>query len=112
SLRVSSATPLPAEILALLEAHGVEYGVEDAASFAASLKRKGIALDERIRLIGEDGDALRSALDGSIDLAVWDAPVTAAGRIEILPFVHEQAISITNHRFGNRTPLSTQVLAG
>lgn len=112
SLRVSSATPLPAEILALLEAHGVEYGVEDAASFAASLKRKGIALDERIRLIGEDGDALRRALDGSIDLAVWDAPVTAAGRIEILPFVHEQAISITNHRFGNRTPLSTQVLAG
>lgn len=112
SLRVSSATPLPAEILALLEAHGVEYGVEDAASFAASLKREGIGLDERIRLIGEDGDALRHALDGSIDLAVWDAPVTAAGRIEILPFVHEQAISITNHRFGNRTPLSTQVLAG
>ncbi len=28
-------------------------------------------------------------------------PVTTAGRLELLPFLHEQAVSITAHRFGN-----------
>ena len=70
----------------------------------------GDNLDLRVRVIGESGDDLRRAVNGSIDVAVYDNPVTTSGRVEILPFVHEQAISITNHRFGNRTPLEAQVL--
>jgi RHH-type proline utilization regulon transcriptional repressor/proline dehydrogenase/delta 1-pyrroline-5-carboxylate dehydrogenase len=27
--------------------------------------------------------------------------VTASGRVEVLPFLKEQAVSITAHRFGN-----------
>jgi len=27
--------------------------------------------------------------------------VTTSGRVELLPFVHEQSVSITAHRFGN-----------
>jgi RHH-type proline utilization regulon transcriptional repressor/proline dehydrogenase/delta 1-pyrroline-5-carboxylate dehydrogenase len=38
---------------------------------------------------------------GSPDVAIWADPVTAAGRIEVLPFLLEQAVSITAHRFGN-----------
>lgn len=110
SLHLSTARPIPSELDAFLERYGVEHSIEDSASFASNLQREGLGLDERIRLISEDGDALRTALKGSIDIAIWDGPITGAGRIEILPFVHEQAISITNHRFGNRTPLSAQVL--
>ena len=110
SLHLSTARPIPSELDSFLDRYGVEHSIEDSASFASNLQREGLGLDERIRLIAEDGDALRTALKGSIDIAIWDGPITGAGRIEILPFVHEQAISITNHRFGNRTPLSAQVL--
>ncbi|CAH0247611.1 Bifunctional protein PutA [Microbacterium oxydans] len=61
----------------------------------------------RVRLVGPRApvdavsSALARALDGDPDLAVYGGEVTSAGRIELLPFVHEQAIAITAHRFGN-----------
>ena len=36
--------------------------------------------------------------------------VTGAGRVELLPFLHEQAISITAHRFGTPDHLTEGVL--
>jgi RHH-type proline utilization regulon transcriptional repressor/proline dehydrogenase/delta 1-pyrroline-5-carboxylate dehydrogenase len=50
-------------------------------------------------------EALQEALaatDGDPDLAVYAHDVTTAGRLELLPFLHEQSVSITAHRFGNR----------
>jgi len=44
---------------------------------------------------------LAEATKGHPDLAVYSGEVTTASRIELLPFLHEQAISITAHRFGN-----------
>jgi RHH-type proline utilization regulon transcriptional repressor/proline dehydrogenase/delta 1-pyrroline-5-carboxylate dehydrogenase len=41
---------------------------------------------------------------------VWSHAVTGAGRVEMLPFLHEQAVSITNHRFGNPTTVSDGLL--
>jgi RHH-type proline utilization regulon transcriptional repressor/proline dehydrogenase/delta 1-pyrroline-5-carboxylate dehydrogenase len=35
------------------------------------------------------------------DVAIWSGPVTTSGRVELLPFLHEQSVSITAHRFGN-----------
>ncbi|MGN7966133.1 proline dehydrogenase family protein [Microbacterium sp. 22179] len=70
----------------------------------------------RIRLIGSRPAvaaahaALARAVDGDPDLAVYDGEVTSAGRIELLPFVHEQAISITAHRFGNPDPVFADVI--
>ncbi len=61
----------------------------------------------RVRLVGgRDAVAaahasLAVASSGDPDLAVYDGEVTAAARIELLPFVHEQSISITAHRYGN-----------
>ena len=54
----------------------------------------------RIRLIGGDAKALAEATGGRPDLAIYSHPVTEAGRVELLPFLHEQAVSITAHRFG------------
>jgi len=44
------------------------------------------------------------------DVAVYAGEVTRAGRIELLPFLREQAVSITNHRFGNPSTLSDGLL--
>ncbi|MFJ4254600.1 proline dehydrogenase family protein [Microbacterium sp. NPDC090003] len=70
----------------------------------------------RIRLIGSRAAvaaahaSLARAVDGDPDPAVYDGEVTSAGRIELLPFVHEQAISITAHRFGNPDPVFAEVI--
>jgi RHH-type proline utilization regulon transcriptional repressor/proline dehydrogenase/delta 1-pyrroline-5-carboxylate dehydrogenase len=102
-LRVSSATPLPSGLLPLIEgdlaALRVEaIAVENDADFAAwALEQK----PARIRLVGGDVRALSAALGGAPDVAIYSGAVTAAGRIELLPFLREQAVSITAHRFGN-----------
>jgi RHH-type proline utilization regulon transcriptional repressor/proline dehydrogenase/delta 1-pyrroline-5-carboxylate dehydrogenase len=36
--------------------------------------------------------------------------VTEAGRLELLPFLREQAVSVTAHRFGNPDKLADEVL--
>ncbi|MFS0853864.1 bifunctional proline dehydrogenase/L-glutamate gamma-semialdehyde dehydrogenase [Microbacterium sp. 179-I 3D4 NHS] len=70
----------------------------------------------RVRLVGSRAEvaaahaALATAVDGDPDLAIYDGEVTSAGRIELLPFVHEQAISITAHRFGNPDPVFADVI--
>ncbi len=55
-------------------------------------------------------DALAEAVEGDPDLAVYDNEVTTAGRLELLPFLHEQSITITAHRFGNPDPWSEAVI--
>ena len=70
----------------------------------------------RVRIVGQRASvaalhgALAAALDGDPDLAVYDGEVTSAGRIELLPFVHEQAIAITAHRYGNPDDWSAEVI--
>jgi len=71
---------------------------------------------DRVRLVGPRDSvtavhrALAAAVDGDPDLAIYDGEVTSAGRIELLPFVHEQAIAITAHRYGNPDDWSATVI--
>lgn len=123
-IEVSTDGSLPGELRALLSRYRVEVRQEDHAAYVANLRSRLAAagapagggsaegLDVRVRLVGGSAAHLQSELRGSIDLAVWDGPVTGHARFEVLPFVREQAVSLTNHRFGNSTPLSKQVLAG
>jgi RHH-type proline utilization regulon transcriptional repressor/proline dehydrogenase/delta 1-pyrroline-5-carboxylate dehydrogenase len=105
-LLVSSATPLPAGLLPLVD-DGTAFGRSPLGllgvkveSDDAFLLRSAEGLPARIRLIGGDALALATVLRGSPDVAVWAGPVTGAGRIEMLPFLREQSVSITAHRFG------------
>ncbi|BDZ48808.1 proline dehydrogenase [Frondihabitans sucicola] len=61
----------------------------------------GVYRGLRVRLIGGDPAALARAVAGSPDVAIYADEVTESGRIELLPFLHEQAVSLTAHRFGN-----------
>ncbi|RKR75715.1 proline dehydrogenase family protein [Frondihabitans australicus] len=58
----------------------------------------------RIRLIGGSAHALSQAIAGSPDVAIYSDEVTESGRVELLPFLREQSLSITAHRFGNPIP--------
>ena len=54
----------------------------------------------RIRLLNGAPEVLHVHFDGSPETAIWGGPVTVSGRVEALPFVLEQAVSMTVHRFG------------
>ncbi len=103
---VSTPVALPAGVARALAADGVRLAVEDDNAWTGRLR----ALDGRVRLIGGDARAVYEVVDGRPDVAVYAQPVTEAGRVELLPFVHEQAISITAHRFGTPDHLSDRVL--
>lgn len=67
----------------------------------------------RIRLVGGSTQTLGpiiTTLGRRSDLSIYQDDVTEAGRIELLPFVREQAISMTAHRFGTPSALVTDLL--
>ncbi|WP_091179981.1 proline dehydrogenase family protein [Paramicrobacterium humi] len=120
---VSVAEPMPTAVLRMLDALGVVITVESDAEWIERTANPPL-LDgppqgrvPRVRLVGGDADRradlhrrLAEALDGDPDVAIYAGPVTQSGRIELLPFLHEQAISITAHRFGNLDPWSEPVI--
>ncbi|BDZ40408.1 proline dehydrogenase family protein [Microbacterium suwonense] len=118
---VSVPDGVPAGVRAELGALGVPVSVESDAEWIERMQSRGEPAEGavrpgRVRLIGgrdavaELHRTLAEAVDGDPDLAVYDDEVTSAGRLELLPFVHEQAISITAHRYGNPDPWSAEVI--
>lgn len=112
---ISSAAPLPASLLALLDTgvsslRAASVAIEADARFSERMREVRPA---RIRLIAPNGAeasrALHLALDGDPDVAIFSGPVTAAGRVELLPFLREQAVSITTHRFGTPFPAMAEL---
>ena len=55
----------------------------------------------RVRLVGGNPSRAADEVDGNPDLVVWANEVTSAPQIEFLPFLREQSVSVTAHRFGN-----------
>jgi len=113
AVTVSTAVELPAQLRSVLTAQDIDVTVESDAGWLASaahLAAAGKLSGARIRLIGGDASALAEATGGRPDLAIYAHPVTEAGRVELLPFLHEQAVSITAHRFGTPNHLSDALI--
>jgi len=106
---VSSPQKLPREVRQVLSERSVELLVESDAEWLARASTEGPGCD-RVRLVGGDRDAVMRVLGGNPDIAVYAGEVTPSGRIELLPFLQEQAVSITAHRFGNPTALSRDLI--
>jgi len=102
---VSSALPLPATLIERVASGSSPIALRDVMveSDAAWLARAaaGGIQTARVRLIGGDATALAAAVGGTPDLAIYAGEVTSSGRVELLPFLREQAVSVTAHRFGN-----------
>jgi RHH-type proline utilization regulon transcriptional repressor/proline dehydrogenase/delta 1-pyrroline-5-carboxylate dehydrogenase len=91
-----------AEVVALIGGSAEDRRVAREAAAVAGVEVRddvgpGVG---RVRLLGEvDQDMLYAWLDAGLD--VDPSPVVRHGRIELLRWVHEQAISETRHRLGN-----------
>ena len=87
---------------------GVTWWAEDSERWSARLRHVA-ERGGRIRLVGADLSAAAEATGGSPDVALYDNPVVSAGRVELLPFLREQSVCVTAHRFG--TPRRVDVPA-
>ncbi|MBF4994270.1 bifunctional proline dehydrogenase/L-glutamate gamma-semialdehyde dehydrogenase [Arthrobacter gandavensis] len=105
AVTVSVPEALAPGITAVLAAFSCSVTVENDAEWLSRMAAADTR-PSRIRLLGGDRSALAGALGGRPDCAVYAQPVTESGRIELLPFLHEQAISITAHRFGTPSPIA------
>ncbi len=112
---VSTPLALPRPVVDALGALGVPVSFEDEAAWrdrvAALAAKDGPHASARVRLVaGASRDALVAAVyeatNGKPDVAVYGGEVVSAGRVEMLPHLHEQAVSITGHRFGTPNQLS------
>lgn len=107
AVRLSVSEALPDSVLAMMRrGNGSRppiraYVVESESQFVARISED---LPERVRLVGGRADAIYVALDGAPEVAIYADEVTESGRVEMLPFVKEQAVSLTAHRFGAPDP--------
>ncbi|WP_460942651.1 proline dehydrogenase family protein [Okibacterium endophyticum] len=121
---LSLASGLPAAVRAVLGDLDVPVSVESddewiarvAARGSDEVVEAGLPRADRVRIVGSDASrlelhlSLARAVDGDPDLAIYSGAITQAGRVELLPFVREQSISITAHRFGTPDPWSGDVI--
>ncbi|MFS0705206.1 proline dehydrogenase family protein [Cellulomonas sp. 179-A 9B4 NHS] len=104
---VSVPAPLPDALTAAVSAAGFDVHVQDDAAWAGDLPHVPAG---RVRLVGGDVAGAAHAAEGRADLTVHGGPVTSSGLVELLPFVREQAVSVTAHRFGTPDPLADRVV--
>ncbi|GAA4675470.1 bifunctional proline dehydrogenase/L-glutamate gamma-semialdehyde dehydrogenase [Frondihabitans cladoniiphilus] len=118
-------TPTPVDDLALIERATLDSGlIQLGLDNTVALDRQALLAADpltrldgpgpsvyrglRIRLLSDAGTgsraavALAEAVGGSPDVAIHAGQVTESGYLELLPFLHEQSVSMTAHRFGNR----------
>ncbi|WP_194421590.1 bifunctional proline dehydrogenase/L-glutamate gamma-semialdehyde dehydrogenase [Microbacterium abyssi] len=107
-LSVSTAEELPASIRSWLSELAVGVAVEDEKGWGARAARLAES-GGRIRLVGGDARAVAGHTGGSPAVAIYAGPVVSAGRIELLPYLREQAVSVSSHRFG--TPHRYEIAA-
>lgn len=106
TVHLSAAEKLPDELVRIVTGSSNGWAVE---SFHVEREMDFVARvrtdpPSRIRLLNGASDVLNVHFDGNPEVAIWGGPVTASGRIEALPFVLEQAVSMTVHRFGTLDP--------
>lgn len=88
-------------------------GIPDAAEGDAPVAS---ARPDRIRLVGPaetvatQRRAVAETVGTDVSLTVYADEVTTAGRLELLPFLREQAVSIAAHRYGLPDPWSAAVI--
>ncbi|MFT4298635.1 MAG: proline dehydrogenase family protein [Aeromicrobium sp.] len=94
--------PLVVSTTMRLAIPGVEIHMEDHGTWLDRLDRTRPA---RVRLVSSSLRDAAQTIGGDPDVAFYDGPVTQSGRLELLPFLREQSVTLTHHRWGQ--PLSS-----
>lgn len=100
-LRITTAVPLPTGLEHEVVARGGQVQVESDTEFLQRIAGVGIGA-RRLRLVGASRREVVTVLRDLVDIAVFSDDVTASGRLEMLPFLREQSISLAATRFGYR----------
>lgn len=116
-VRVLAAAARANASVDISSAHPVDVGIcPETRHFASRIRSESDAEWER-RIVDESPGRIRliggiapEAFGTRCDVTIFDHPVTGSGRIEILPFVAEQAVSVTAHRFGTPNHLTDEIL--
>ncbi|WEO77142.1 bifunctional proline dehydrogenase/L-glutamate gamma-semialdehyde dehydrogenase [Cryobacterium sp. SO2] len=109
-ITVSSSTPLTARLASAIGAIADEVAVEDDEAWNRRVVDVG---GGRLRLLGASATAvtaITAVTGGRPDLAIYANPATESGRIDLLPFLREQAVAITAHRFGTPNHLTDDLI--
>ncbi|QEE62424.1 aldehyde dehydrogenase family protein [Salinibacterium sp. dk2585] len=112
-VHISTAQPLP-ERLVQLFAHPLsplrvsEVLIESDTRWHARLQ-SGEVTTPHIRLLGGDPAVLATVLSLRPDVALYAAPVTTSGRLELLPFLRAQVVSMAAERHGRPDPMVAQI---
>ena len=83
TMRFSSAVPIS----------GTSCTVEDLAKFSGRVQ------GERVRVLSKESMDALALLERGV--SVDRRPLAANGAVEAARWLHEQAVSVTNHRYGN-----------
>lgn len=97
---VSAPVPLPGPLALALDELDIELRLEDDAM---CLLRASAHEGTRVRAIGR--------LVGGPHVAVFDHAVTSSPHVELTPYLREQAVSVTMHRFGTPFAGAADVVA-
>ena len=100
-LRISTAVELPKLVMTELALHDAIVHVEPPVEFLERMRTRGLTEARRLRLVGGSRREVCQALRNGIDIAVFSDDVTLAGRVEMLPFLREQSITLTAQRHGH-----------
>lgn len=107
AIHVSTSENLPEGLDELLR-EGAAFGTKLASFVVESemdfVERVRSNPPEKLRLLSGSESVLYVQFDGDASIAIYGNPVTESGRVEMLPFVKEQAVSVTAHRFGAPDP--------
>lgn len=108
---VSVPPSFPEGLMWSLQASKLRIDQRSDQSWLEYLSTAGDDLtNARIRLVGGALSDVTNATHGRPDVATYAGPVVLAGRVEMLPFFREQAVSITAHRFGAPNPLTDKLI--
>ncbi|MGY4858518.1 bifunctional proline dehydrogenase/L-glutamate gamma-semialdehyde dehydrogenase [Cryobacterium sp. AP23] len=107
SITVSSSTPVPTGLAAAIRAIAGELVLDDEAAWNRRVAAYGAG---RVRLLGAAAASIAAASGARPDLAIYANPATESGRIDLLPFLREQAVAITAHRFGTPNHLTDALI--
>ncbi|RRD61755.1 proline dehydrogenase family protein [Leucobacter sp. OH1287] len=112
---LSVGAAVPAGVVDQIRTLGLRVTVEDSPAWQSRLQKlaaeTGPNASYRVRVVAGDSHEQEvadvfAATGGKPDIAVYGGPVVTAGRVEILPHLREQAVSITAHRFGTLNGIS------
>ncbi|MFT4187677.1 MAG: hypothetical protein QM621_03770, partial [Aeromicrobium sp.] len=92
-----AGAPLTLSVDTPLAVPGAAAHVEDHEAW---LRRLSGVRSGRVRLVGSPRRDASQAIHGRAEISLWTDPPTQSGRIELLAFLREQAISVTRHHRG------------